>query len=211
MNAALVAAAWLIATLDCALMGYRLVMGRSALLNQRSARQRAAARAALIAQPAIAAVTTTTVVLSSSGPASIQSFDAALGRFLLIAAPYTLIILATTALCALPSPEIRTAANVLIFGPFSLLRPVIATSAVLFAVLPNPHWQLVVVGTIVLIPALLLEPYLNHRITHQLLASHGWPPSGAASVPRSNHCGAAFTPVYKRLRRWDGERADAAL
>jgi len=170
MNGQALAALWILVSLDCALMGYRLAMGRSALLDKRRYHQRRSLRAAAVGQPALAAVTLLTACLVAAGPVGIDgAFNAAMVRLLVVAVPYAACILATTAVCILPSVSARTAASIVIFGPFTLIRPLVVSIAVLYAVLPDPRWQLVLVGFIVAVPGVLLEPCLDRRISHNLL------------------------------------------
>lgn len=170
MNGQVLAALWILVSLDCALMGYRLAMGRSALLDKRRYHQRRSLRAAAVGQPALAAVTLLTACLVTAGPEGIDgAFNAAMVRVLAVALPYAACILATTAVCILPSVSARTAASIVIFGPFTLVRPVVVIGAVLYAVLPDPRWQLVLVGLIVAAPGVLLEPSIDRRISTNLL------------------------------------------
>ncbi len=50
MNGRALAAFWILVSLDCSLMGYRLAMGRSALLDKRRYHQRRSLRAAAVGQ-----------------------------------------------------------------------------------------------------------------------------------------------------------------
>lgn len=173
MNPALVIVIWLLVTLDSALMGYRLAMGRNALLDKRRYYQRASIRAGLIGQAPIAAVTVLALLLIATGPPGLgQQFNNAATRLILVGGPYAVVILATSALCALPSVTVRSAASVLVFGPLTLLRPLVAIAAVAAAVAPDPQWQLVVVGILVAVPGVCFEPLADHRVGRQLTVGH---------------------------------------
>jgi uncharacterized membrane protein HdeD (DUF308 family) len=87
-----------------------------------------------------------------------------------VAVPYVVVIMGATALYALPMPRLHTAVSVVIFGPCTLVRPVAMLAAVGWAVLPDPRWQLVLVGLLVGLPAVLLEPHLDRRVVRRLLA-----------------------------------------
>lgn len=161
---------WLLITFDCALVGYRLAMGRSGLLDKRRYHRRSSYRAAAIGQPAIIVVMATALLLVATGPPDLAAaFDAALVRLLLVAVPYAAAILVATAICVIPSVPTRTAASVVIFGPLSFLRPLAVVVAVAVAVVPDPRWPLVVVGSAVVLPGALGELVLDHRIRRRTL------------------------------------------
>lgn len=92
-----------------------------------------------------------------------------MARLPAVALPYAACILATTAVCIPPSVSARTAASIVIFGPFTLIRPVVVSVAVLYAVLPHPKWQLVLVGLTVAAPGVLVEPSIDRRISNNFL------------------------------------------
>jgi hypothetical protein len=183
MNPSTLALIWLLVTLDCALMGYRLSMGRSALLDRRRTHQRRSLAAAATGQPAIAAVAALTAGLVATGQDGLgPSVDDAMVRLLHVAVPYAATILAATAACLAPSVVVRTAASVVIFGPLTLLRPVVVVAAVGVAVLPDPCWQLVLVGVLVVVPGALAEPFLDRRISTGILRDIGAPRSSSPAL-----------------------------
>lgn len=168
MNWSYVAAAWVLVTLDAALMAYRLAMGRSGLLDKRRMHQQASARGVLYVQPAIiATVALTLLLIRAGGPGLASAFDESLRRFLTIGGTYAALILGTSLLCLVPSPTVRSAASVMVFGPFTLARPAVVVVTVAWSVLPDPRWQLVVVGLAIALPGVLVEPYLDRRIARR--------------------------------------------
>jgi hypothetical protein len=170
MNLQALAVLWILVSLDCALMGYRIAMGRAALLDKLRYHQRRSIRAAALGQPALAAVTVLATCLIIVGPDGTDAaFNDAMVRLLVVAVPYAACLLATTAVCILPSVSARTATSIVIFGPFTLARPVVVIVAVAYAVLPNPRWQLVLVGLLVLVPGVLFEPCVDRRISQNTL------------------------------------------
>lgn len=170
MNPALVATVWALVALDCALMGYRLEMGRSALLDKRRRYQRASVRAGVGATVPLTAVTAIAVVLvERGGPETAAAFDSAMGRFVVVGGAYAAIILGTWALCALPSLTVQTGASVVVFGPLTLLRPAVVVLTVAAAVGPDPSVELVLVGLLVAVPGVTIEPVLDRRIARALV------------------------------------------
>jgi len=171
MSPWLVAGVWLLVTLDRALMGYRLAMGRSGLLDKRRSYQRATVGAGLLGQLPLAAVTVVAVILvQRASAATAVEFNEAIGRFLVVGGCYAAIILATSTLCALPSVTVRTAASVIVFGPLTLLRPLVVVLTVAVAVGPNPSAQLAASGLLVAIPGVTNEPLLDRRFARTIAA-----------------------------------------
>ena len=171
MSPELVAGVWALVTLDCTLLGYRLAMGRSALLDKRRYHLRASLRAGLAGQiPLIAVIVLAVLFAHSGGSAVTTAFDEAMRRFIVVGGSYAALILGTWALCAFRSVTVGTVASVLVFGPLTLLRPVVVVLTVGVAIGPNPPTALVVVGLLVVVPGIGLEPVLDRRIAKQLLA-----------------------------------------
>ena len=171
MRPDLIAAIWILVTLDCALMGFRLAMGRSAAIDKRRYYQRAAVRAGLVGQVAIAAVTILAVVLAhAGGTTATTAFNRAMPRFIEIGGGYAALILGASVLSAFPSVRLRSTLSVVIFGPLTLLRPVAVVVTVGYAIWPATSAPLVVVALLVAIPGIAVEPLLDHRIAKRILA-----------------------------------------
>ncbi len=171
MNLTLVAAVWALVILDCSLMGYRLAMGRSRLLDKRRYHQRASIAAGLLGFVPLAFVTAVARVLAyRAGPESVDQLNDAMARFVLVGGSYAAVILVASALCALPSVTVRTAASVMIFGPLTLLRPLVVVVTVAAAVGAAPPTWLAVVGLAIAVPGVAIEPVLDRRIARTLVA-----------------------------------------
>ena len=170
MNVGLLAAVWALVVLDCALMGYRLAMGRSRLLDKRRDHQLASIRAGLVGLVPLALVTGVAVVLvDRAGGGATDTVNAAMGRFVVVGGAYAAVILAASALCALPSVTVRAAASVAIFGPLTLLRPLVVVVTVAAAVGPHPPGWLLVIGAAIVVPGVAIEPLLDRRVARSLL------------------------------------------
>jgi len=167
----LVTCVWVLVTLDCTLMGYRLAMGRSAVLDKRRYHILTSLRAGLAGQIPLIAIIVLASVLADQGGASVTTaFDDAMRRFIIVGGSYAALILGTWAFCAFRSVTVATIASVLVFGPLTLVRPVVVVVTVGFAIGPNPPTALLIVGVLVMIPGVLLEPVIDRRIAKQLLA-----------------------------------------
>ncbi|MCO5322064.1 MAG: hypothetical protein M9922_11785 [Microthrixaceae bacterium] len=170
MNPRLVATVWVLVTLDCALIGYRLAMGRTARLDKRRYHQIASARGALLGQAPLAAVTALGVLVVVRGGEEVATeFNSAMSRFIAAGGAYAGLILVASAMCSLRSVRVRTVASVVIFGPLTLLRPAVVILTVAFAVGRHPTPGLALVGLTVVIPGVCLEMVLDRRIARRLV------------------------------------------
>ena len=148
---------WLLATVDSAFIGYREAAGRNALIDKRAYYRRALIRGGLFGQIAVlivGAITAVLVVTSSNPGALFQDLERVGSRMLLVYIPYALIILVTFAVRAFPSVDIRSITSVLIFGPFTFIRPLVVLVGAIWGVLAAPG--AITVGLTALIVCLML-------------------------------------------------------
>ena len=132
---------WLLATVDSAFIGYREAAGRNALIKKGAYFRRALIRGALFGQLAvlIVGVITTLALVSSSDAAALFSKLEMIGaRMLTVYIPYALIILITFCIRAVPSVDIRSITSVLIFGPFTFIRPIVVLAGAVWGVVGAP-------------------------------------------------------------------------
>ena len=148
---------WLLATVDSAFIGYREAAGRNALIEKRAYYRRALIRGALFGQLAVlivGAIALVALVSSSNAGALFSSIELVGARMLSVYVPYAVVILITFCIRALPSVDIRSITSVLIFGPFTFIRPIVVLAGAVWGVVaaPNP----VTVALTVLIVTLML-------------------------------------------------------
>jgi len=132
---------WLLATVDSAFIGYREAAGRNALINKGAYYRHALIRGALFGQLAVLIVgVITAVLLVSSGDsrARFSELEAVGARMLMVYLPYALILLTTFCVRAFPSVDIRSITSVLIFGPFTFIRPVVVLAGAVCGVIAAP-------------------------------------------------------------------------
>ena len=132
---------WLLATVDSAFIGYREAAGRNALIDKRAYFRHALIRGALFGQLAVLIVgVTTVIVLISVRDAGFLFSDLELigARMLMVYVPYAVILLITFCVRAIPSVDIRSITSVLIFGPFTFIRPLIVLVGAVWGVLAAP-------------------------------------------------------------------------
>ena len=148
---------WLLATVDSAFIGYREAAGRNALIKKGAYFRRALLRGALFGQLAvlIVGVITALALVSSSDAAALFSKLELIGtRMLTVYIPYALIILITFCIRAVPSVDIKSITSVLIFGPFTFIRPLIVLAGAVWGVVAAPG--AITIAITVLIVSLML-------------------------------------------------------
>jgi len=148
---------WLLATIDSAFIGFREAAGRNALIDKTAYYRRALIKGALFGQLAVLIVGVITVglLLVSSDPvAQFQALERVGSRMLLVYIPYALILVITFFVRAFPSVDIRSITSTLIFGPFTLMRPLVVIAGGLWGILAEPNT--ITIGLTVLILCLML-------------------------------------------------------
>jgi hypothetical protein len=148
---------WLLATVDSAFIGYREAAGRNALIDKRAYFRHALIRGTLFGQLAVLIVgVTTVIVLISVRDAGFLFSDLELigARMLMVYVPYAVILLITFCVRAIPSVDIRSITSVLIFGPFTFIRPLVVLVGAVWGVLAAP--SAITIALTVLIVTLML-------------------------------------------------------
>lgn len=155
---------YLLATIDAACCGYRDAAARSALIRKDAYYRRALFRGAIFGQGAIAAagLLILAFIMFSSDPALlIHDLNEAGRRMLLVYLPYAIIVVVALSLRLIPSVDLRSITSMLIFGPFILIRPFIAVAGVAWAMIAVPRLEIILLGLLVLLLMLSLEPFLG--------------------------------------------------
>ncbi|SRR6266404_1731178 len=155
---------WLLATLDAAFTGYREAAGRSALINKRRYYRQAMVRGALFGQIAVAFAGIVMLILFLTTPdkrSLIGDFKRSGARMLLVYLLYAGIILIGFAIRSFRSVDIRSITSTLIFGPFTLVRPLVAIAGVVWGVLAAPRPATIMLGLLILSMMLGLERALS--------------------------------------------------
>ena len=157
---------WLLATLDAAFAGYRAAAGRSALIDKRRYYQRAMIRGALLGQVAVAVaagIVLISLAFTSDRQALLRDYNLAGSRVLYVYVPYAAIILLAFVVRLIRSVDIRSITSTLVFGPFTLIRPIVAVAGLIYGVIAVPRTETMVLGAIVLIMMLSLERIIAPR------------------------------------------------
>ena len=155
---------WLLATLDSAFIGYREAAGRNALIDKKAYYRRALIRVALFGQLAVlivGAVTLVALVSSSNPDALFSSIELVAARMLMVYVPYALILLIAFCVRALPSVDIRSITSTVIFGPFTLIRPVVVLVGAVWGVVSAPSAITIALTVLIVILMLGLETALS--------------------------------------------------
>jgi L-asparagine transporter-like permease len=88
---------------------------------------------------AIAGTVALAMLATSGQPAQLlATLDSVATRMLMIYVPYALILIATFFVRAIPSVDIRSITSVLVFGPFTLIRPLVVLAGAIWGFLAAP-------------------------------------------------------------------------
>jgi len=164
---------WLLATVDSAFIGYRDAAGRNALIVRTGYYRHAMIRGALLGQLAVAIVGVAAVIMLAVSPqpaALFASFERVAARMLMIYVPYALILMLTFIVRAIPSVDIRSITSVLVFGPFTLIRPFVVLAGAIWGLLAEPKPEIVFLLLLILALMLGLEPALSRLRTRGIIA-----------------------------------------
>ena len=155
---------WLLATLDSAAIGYRDAAGRNALIEKRDYYRWAMIRGALFGQVAVALVGVVVVgmlVLSPEPAKLLASFEQVAARMLIVYVPYALILIITFSIRAIPSVDVRSITSVLVFGPFTLIRPLVVLAGAVWGVLAAPTVHVLILMVLIVFLMLGMEYSLD--------------------------------------------------
>jgi L-asparagine transporter-like permease len=148
---------WVLATVDSAFIGYRDAAGRSALIEKRDYYRHALIRGALVGQIAVAMVGVIAggILATSPQPARLfETFEQVGTRMLMVYVPYALILTITFFIRTIPSVDIRSITSVLVFGPFTLIRPLVVLAGAIWGLLAAPRIEVLLL--LILIVTLML-------------------------------------------------------
>lgn len=155
---------WLLATVDSAFIGYREAAGRNALIDKGAYFRRALIRGALFGQIAVLIVgVITALALATAGDpgAMFSKFETVGARMLTVYVPYAIILLITFCIRAVPSVDIRSITSVLIFGPFTFIRPLIVLAGAVWGVVAAPGAITITITVLIVMLMLGLEYALS--------------------------------------------------
>jgi hypothetical protein len=155
---------YVLATLDAALSGYRAAGGRNALIRKRAYQAQAQLRGATGGQVGIAIIAAFTgLLLATDSEPSRLIADLLKGceRTLVVYVPYSLAFVIALVLRVVPSVDVRSTLNTLVFGPFTFLRPFVGLAGVVWAFVCVPRWEVLSVGLFALAVMLGVEWGLN--------------------------------------------------
>ena|SRR5262245_412691 len=151
---------WVLATIDSAFIGYREAAGRCALIDKRAYYRQSMIRGALFGQAAVMLVGSVTAAMLYFAPNPLQllqDIQVVGARMLTIYIPYALILLFTFLVRATPSVDLRSITSVLIFGPLTLLRPLVVVAGALWGAWAAPGPAILVLVALIISLMLSLE------------------------------------------------------
>lgn len=144
---------WLLATIDAAFIGYREAAGRSALINKRKYYQKAMLRGVLFGQITVAVAgifILLAVLFSAESSILITELELVGARMLIVYVPFAAIIFLAFVVRLLPSVDIKSITSTVIFGPFTLLRPLVAVGGIVYGLLAAPRLIIFLLAALVL-------------------------------------------------------------
>ena len=151
---------WALATIDAAFIGYREAAGRSALIDKGAYYRRAMIRGALFGQIAVLIVGAAIAAMLLVSPiplARIHDLEQVGSRMLTVYLPYAIIVFVAFAVRVAPSVDLRSITSVLIFGPFTLIRPIVVVVGVVWGFLSVPSVVTFLLGLMTVALMLSLE------------------------------------------------------
>jgi hypothetical protein len=155
---------YLLATIDGAFCGFRVVAGRNGLINKSAFYTRAMLTgAAWVQLPALISGLALLIALrlSSDRAAVMTDLLHAAVRMLHVFIPYAAAVFAAFLFRWFPSVDIRSATSVMVLGPLTPLRPLICAAGVLYGIVPAHTLQTRALGILVLLLMLAIEPFLD--------------------------------------------------
>jgi hypothetical protein len=155
-----------LAVLDAAFAGFRAAAGRSALIDKRAYYRAALGRGAAHGVAAVTlagAVAGVLVGVVPEGAALVGAYEVAAVRALWVFGPYAAVLLVALALRTHPSVDVRSLLSVLLFGPLTLVRPLVVVTGLTAGVLAARRWEVLVLALLVLPMMLGLEAWLGRR------------------------------------------------
>lgn len=173
-------ALYLLATIDGALCGIRSSAGRSALIHKRRdyiASMLYGAYCAQIAAAVSGAALLVSWYASAERTGLARELIAAAERMLWVLVPYAVVIFASFLVRWIPSTDIRSATSVLIFGPMTALRPLIAVAAAVYGIVPAHSWVVRMLGVFILGLMFWVQWRVDRRAEWLFLADHPGSPA----------------------------------
>ncbi len=149
--------------LDGALSGFRASAGRTGLIDHRGSDRVAACRGGLLAGGLLALIAVLAGADLWLGHASLAAYTRAGLAMLVVYGPYGVVVLAALGGYCLLSWRLRYLATALILGPFTLLRPVVASAGGVAAVVVGRNLGVGVCAALAVVAMLVVEPVAGRR------------------------------------------------
>lgn len=155
---------FLLAIIDCSFASYRSAGGRNSLINKGNYLVRACLRGALWANipVLIAAILALTIYNSSSSPEQIlQDYETAGIRMLSVYLPYALLVSIALLVRCIPSVDARTLSQVVVLGPLSFARHLVAFLGMIFAAAGIKHEEVMIAIVPIVLMMLMMQPFFD--------------------------------------------------
>lgn len=161
MSPALALIVWALGATDVAMTGWRSAAGRSGLIDKRAYYRRALLRGLVYGHAVLIPAALLMAITLRELDVPPDAVNRAVLHMLAVYLPYALVMAITTAFRLVPSVDVRSLTSVLIFGPLSFVRPVVAVVGVYAAFRALPDLILLAVALVGVAGVLSLEAYLR--------------------------------------------------
>lgn len=161
MNPALALVVWALGATDVAMTGWRSAAGRSGLIDKRAYYRRAMLRGLFYGHAVLVPAALLMAIAVRVQQVSAAAVDRAVLHMLVIYLPYAFLMAVSTAFRFVPSVDVRSLSSMLIFGPLTFVRPVVAVVGVYASYRSLPDPILLAVALVGMAGVLSLETYLR--------------------------------------------------
>lgn len=150
----------LLGLLDAAFSGFRSAQGRSGLIDHADDDRAGMLRGVRLFSWLSAAAVVAFVVDLVLGR-DLEAYVAAADLFLLVIAPFAIVVLLALAAYGMLRWELRYLASAIILGPCTFLRPYVVAAAAVVVIVRAGDVSVAVVATLAVIAVLAVEPILD--------------------------------------------------
>lgn len=158
-----IALLFVLATIDGTLIGHHAAIGANPLVNKGSYWVRACLRGFAASQASLALVGAVTCVafgMSADRASLWADAEVAATAMSWVFLPYAALVLAALGFYLTPY---KALANILVLGPFTLLRTPLVVGAVAVGVAVHPRWEIAMILLTACCTTLAIKPYLRRH------------------------------------------------
>jgi hypothetical protein len=155
---------YVLAILDFGCSGLRTASGRSALLNKYKYFRDSIIHGILLGHILLILPVVALLLLlqqSQQQPQVIQNLERAMQGMFWVYIPYTMLFMFAMCVRWIPHVDFKSATSILILGPLTFIRPMVAIIGIAVAIFFSPHAELFALGTLAVFCMLSFEFFLD--------------------------------------------------